>query len=68
MRGQKGSYKVPHGGMRGPAEPVVSDRAAVHKKQSAAEFRRNVQRTKGANLQELGASVQAGGMRGGWRL
>lgn len=36
-------------------------RKPVNKSRSAAQFRRNVSRTKAAN-------VQGGGMRGGWRL
>lgn len=57
-----GKYRTPsRGGMRGPGEPVVSDRAPVNKSRSAREFRGHTAQTKGAN-------VQAGPMRGGWRL
>lgn len=61
MRGQKSSYKPPHGQLRGPGDPVTSDRAPVNKRQSAREFRDNTARSRAANF-ELGP------MRGGWRL
>lgn len=55
------------GGMRGPGDPVVSNRKPVNKAKSAKQFQRNVSHTKAANIHEAG-SVAAGPMRGGIRL
>lgn len=59
--------KTPHGGFRGPGDPVVSNRAPVNKAKSAAQFRKNVTHTKAANVHEA-QTVRQGPMRGGIRL
>ena len=59
--------KTPHGGFRGPGDPVVSDRKPVNKPKSVRQFRKNVEHTKAANIHEAG-SVHAGPSRGGIRL
>lgn len=60
-------YSNPRGGLRGPGEPVVSDRRPVNKAKSAAKFRKDTSRTKAANIHEAG-HVSAGPSRGGIRL